>query len=252
MTMIQNYLNIVQKKLNDITRQQSYKISTAAGKLAKVIARGGVVYIFGCGHSHIFAEDVFYRAGGIAPVRPIFIEPLMLHEGAAASSCYEKQNDYIADHLAKFELTDKDALIVISTSGINPAPVDAALWAKQRGAFTLALTSLLYADTQPTRHKAGLRLRDCVDMVIDNQVPIGDAVLSLPGCPIPFAPVSSITGVFIIHALFADVITHLYSGNNDVPVFLSGNIPGSGAHNERLLAQYGEIIPELVNNMDND
>ena len=182
MTMIQSYLDIVQKKLNDITQQQSHKITSTAVELAKIINQGGVIYIFGCGHSHIFAEDVFYRAGGIAPVRPIFIEPLMLHQGAAASSYYEKQNDYIAEHLAKFSITSKDALIVISTSGINPAPVDAALWAKQHGAFTLALTSFLYAETQPSKHKAGLKLRDCVDVAIDNQVPIGDAVLPYGAC----------------------------------------------------------------------
>jgi DNA-binding MurR/RpiR family transcriptional regulator len=69
------------EKLNDITQQQSYKITSTAVELAKIINQGGVIYIFGCGHSHIFAEDVFYRAGGIAPVRPIFIEPLMLHQG---------------------------------------------------------------------------------------------------------------------------------------------------------------------------
>ncbi|PLM66981.1 SIS domain-containing protein, partial [Klebsiella michiganensis] len=30
MTMIQSYLDIVQKKLNDITQQQSYKITSTA------------------------------------------------------------------------------------------------------------------------------------------------------------------------------------------------------------------------------
>jgi uncharacterized phosphosugar-binding protein len=246
--MIQSYLNIVQKKLNNITQQQSHIISTTAEKLANIINQGGVIYIFGCGHSHIFAEDVFYRAGGIAPVRPIFIEPLMLHEGAAASSYYEKQNDYISAHLEKFELTDKDALIVISTSGINPVPVDTALWAKQRGAFTLALTSFLYAETQPSKHKSGLKLRDCADVAIDNQVPIGDAVLSLPNHDTPFAPVSSMTGLFIMHSLFAEIIANLGHASNPLPVFLSGNIANSAQHNEDLLKKYGTQIPELTNN----
>ncbi|AKE57881.1 SIS domain-containing protein [Citrobacter farmeri] len=248
MTMIDSYLDIVQKKLNNIAQQQSHKITAAAEKLAKVINQGGVIYIFGCGHSHIFAEDVFYRAGGIAPVRPIFIEPLMLHEGAAASSYYEKQNDYIAKYLEKYDLTDKDALIIISTSGINPAPVDAALWAKQCGAFTLALTSFLYAKTQPSKHKAGLKLRDCVEMAIDNEVPIGDAVLSIPGHATPFAPVSSMTGLFIMHTLFAEVIANLGREEKCLPVFLSGNIANAAQHNERLLEKYGTQIPELTNN----
>ncbi|WP_400237058.1 SIS domain-containing protein, partial [Klebsiella michiganensis] len=55
--MIQSYLDIVQKKLNDITQQQSHKITSTAVELAKIINQGGVIYIFGCGHSHIFAED---------------------------------------------------------------------------------------------------------------------------------------------------------------------------------------------------
>lgn len=248
MTITQQYLNVVQEKLSTIALEQNEKIATAASKIAEVINQGGIVYIFGCGHSHIFAEDVFYRAGGIAPVRPIFIEPLMLHEGAAASSHYEKQNDYITAFLDKYELTEKDALIVISTSGINPAPVDAALWGKRHGAFTLVITSFIYADTQRSKHKEGLYLRDCADLAIDNHVPVGDAVLSLSGHTTPFAPVSSMTGIFIIHALFAETIANLSHDTHQLPIFLSGNIDNATQHNEGLLEQYGERIPELIKN----
>ncbi len=250
MTITQQYLKIVQEKLNDITQQQNNKIITAASEMAQRIANGGIIYIFGCGHSHIFSEDLFYRAGGIAPVRPIFIEPLMLHQGAAASSHYEKQNDYINRHLDKYNLTEHDCLIVISTSGINPAPIDAALWGKRHGAFTLALTSFIYAETQRSKHKEGRYLKECADIAIDNQVPIGDAVLSLPGQQAPFAPVSSMTGIFILHALFAEIISNLSQHNQPLPIFLSGNIENSAQHNQLLLEKYGDKIPELVNNLN--
>lgn len=39
MTMIQSYLDIVQKKLNDITQQQSHKITSTAVELAKSLTR---------------------------------------------------------------------------------------------------------------------------------------------------------------------------------------------------------------------
>ena len=56
-----------------------------------VLVRDGLIYVFGCGHSHIPAEEAFYRAGGLANVAPVFYESLMLHEGAAESSRLEKQ-----------------------------------------------------------------------------------------------------------------------------------------------------------------
>ncbi|GAB1440816.1 sugar isomerase domain-containing protein [Providencia sp.] len=246
MSHIDEYLNIIKDKLTFLAEDQNENINQVANKLANVIRQGGIIYFFGCGHSHIFGEDVFYRAGGVAPVRPILIEPLMLHEGAARSSKLEKQNDYILPYLADYKITEKDALIVISTSGINPVPIDVALWGKQSGAYSVAITSSVYAEAFPSKHVSGKHLRDCVDMVIDNNVPIGDAILKTGEQHPPFSPISSMLGIFIVQSIFAEVVFNLSEDQHSLPIFLSGNIPGSEIHNLNLINQYGGLIPELV------
>jgi uncharacterized phosphosugar-binding protein len=30
-----------------------------------------MIHVFGCGHSHLMAEEAFWRAGGLVPVHPI-------------------------------------------------------------------------------------------------------------------------------------------------------------------------------------
>lgn len=246
MNYINNYLDIVKDKLSLLVKEQDNNMNIIADKLTEIIRNGGIIYFFGCGHSHIFGEDVFYRAGGLAPVRPILIEPLMLHEGAARSSKLEKQNGYIAEHLKEYKITAKDALIVISTSGINPVPIDVALWGQAAQALTVALTSFVYAEQFPSKHSSGQYLKECVDIAIDNQVPLGDAVLKIDDTQPPFAPISSMLGIFIVQALFAQIIFNLSKDNSPLAIFLSGNIPGSEQHNLSLINQYGEKIPELI------
>lgn len=239
------YLKIVTDNLSLLADEQQGCVQIVAEKLTDVIANDGIIYLFGCGHSHIFGEDVFYRAGGLAPVRPILIEPLMLHQGAARSSKLEKENNYIEKYLQAYPITSHDALIVTSTSGINPAPIDAILWGKSAGATTIAITSFLYAEKFPSRHLSGKYLRDCADIAIDNHVPCGDAVLTVDENQPPFAPVSSVLGIFLLQSIFAQVICNLSHRHLPLPVFLSGNIPNSAEHNTQLVNKYSLKIPEL-------
>ena len=245
MKAFNEYLKIVTSNLTLLADEQQNCIEKAAEKLTDVIANDGIIYLFGCGHSHIFGEDVFYRAGGLAPIRPILIEPLMLHQGAARSSQLEKQDNYINKYLQTYPISHNDALIVISTSGINPAPIDTILWGKSAGATTIAMTSFLYAEKFPSRHLSGKYLRDCADIAIDNHVPCGDAVLTVEKNQPPFAPVSSVLGIFLLQAIFAEVIFNLSHRHHPLPVFLSGNIPGSTEHNIQLVNKYSLRIPEL-------
>ena len=69
---------------------QAEGIEQAAKLVANSLAQDGMLYVFGCGHSHIIGEDLFYRAGGTAAVCAMLDSDLMLHTGAAKSSVYEK------------------------------------------------------------------------------------------------------------------------------------------------------------------
>ncbi|WP_374020122.1 SIS domain-containing protein [Paenibacillus thiaminolyticus] len=243
--MLHTYLNQIHDMLHRIEQQEANAISLAATKTAEAIMSGGIIHLFGCGHSHILTEEVFYRAGGLVPIRPIFVEKLMLHEGAVRSSELERQNGLAETFMEEQTIRPGEVMFVLSTSGRNPVPVDAALIAKAKGAFTIGITSLAYSQSQPSRHRSGKHLYDAVDLVIDNYAVKGDAILTHPDVPVPFTPTSTVTGAAILNAILAEAIVRMAEQGYNPPVFLSGNIDGADEHNNALIERYRERIPLL-------
>jgi uncharacterized phosphosugar-binding protein len=244
--MMNTYFDIIGKLFDKVRTEQAKPIREAAEKVAYCIQQGGIIHLFGCGHSHILTEEVFYRAGGLVPISPILIEKLMLHEGAVRSSELERQNDLAAEFMRKQDIRKDEVVFVLSTSGRNPVPVDVALMAKEKGAFTVGMTSLEYSMSQPSRHRSGKHLADAVDLVIDNFSVKGDAVLSHPGLQVPFTPSSTVVGALILNALFAESIEIMIEAGFKPPVFLSGNVDGSDEHNQALIEVYRERIALLA------
>lgn len=178
--MINQYFQKINEHLELVLSHEKDNLKKAAHMVSEAIQNGGIVQLFGCGHSHILTEEVFYRAGGLVPVKPIFVEPLMLHEGAVRSSMLERMNDLAQNFINHEDIRPEDVFFVLSTSGRNPVPIDVALAAKEKGAYTIAITSLEYSKSQPSRHKSGRLLYEVVDLVIDNHCVRGDAILAHP------------------------------------------------------------------------
>ena len=137
------------EKLNDITQQQSHKLLPPPWNWQKSCNQGGVIYIFGCGHSHIFAEDVFYQSRRNRPGSANTYRTFNVTSGAAASSYYENRMTILLS-IWRFSITSKDALIVISTSGLTRSGRCSTLGKTARGIYPGA-DQLLYAETQPSK-----------------------------------------------------------------------------------------------------
>ena len=131
--IFESYFEKTQDVLTRIRDTQAEAIERAAAMAQSTIEQGGIIYIFGCGHSHLIALDNFYRAGGLCNVCPILDSDLMLHDGAAKSSRMEKMAGLAEPVLERYCLTEKDCLFVISTSGKNAVPVEMARAAVKRG-----------------------------------------------------------------------------------------------------------------------
>lgn len=243
--MLSDYFKRVQERLDLVESQERPAMLAAAEKVAEAIQAGGIIQLFGCGHSHLLTEEVFYRSGGLVPVKPIFVEPLMLHEGAVQSSQLERRNDYALEFLQEQDFRSGDIVFVISTSGRNPVPVDVALAARKKGAFVIGITSLAYSDGQASRHKNGQYLFDAVDLVIDNHSVAGDAILSYEHVEVPFGPTSTVVGATMLNAIFAEAIKMMADSGFVPPIFLSGNIDGADAHNMELIEKYRERVSLL-------
>ncbi|WP_090927674.1 SIS domain-containing protein [Salibacterium qingdaonense] len=235
----------VQKDLELLQENQAESMKKAVEYLAETISNDGIIHVFGAGHSHLLSEEVFYRSGGLVPVNPLLEESLMLHEGAVQASRNERKHHYIRDFLNQHSLEPGDALIVISTSGRNPVPIDAAEYGKEKGLTVIAITSIDYSKSQPSRHESGRRLYESVDMVLDNLCRRGDALLTHPNVPEPYAATSTVIGAVILQTMFAGVIEHLAENGEEPPVFLSGNVDGADEHNQNLVEKYKERIPLL-------
>ncbi|WP_040203542.1 SIS domain-containing protein [Neobacillus jeddahensis] len=243
--MLSQYFDIAKAKLELVEEMEWNHLRIAAEKVAEAIQKGGIVQLFGCGHSHILTEEVTYRAGGLVPIKPILVEPLMLHEGALRSSQLERKNDYAQGFLIEQDFRPEDVVFVLSTSGRNPVPVDVALAAKEKGAFVIGITSLEYSQSQPSRHKSGKHLYNSVDLVIDNHSTKGDAALSYDKVAVPFAPTSTVVGAVILNAILAESIKLMADNGFEPPVFLSGNIDGADDHNNQLVEKYRTRISVL-------
>src|SRR5690625_684228 len=162
--MIKKYFKKAERLLTNVLESQHQEMEGAAKKIGETIMNDGIVHLFGCGHSHILTEEVFYRAGGLVPIKPIFHEPLMLHEGAIRSSMIERKNSYAKKFMKEQDIRKNDIFIIVSTSGRNPVPIDTALIAKEKGAFLIGITSKKYSDSEDSRHHSGKRLYDVVDL----------------------------------------------------------------------------------------
>ncbi|MCR8847563.1 SIS domain-containing protein [Rossellomorea sp. SC111] len=244
--MITAYFEKIQEKLQVVQTQEAEKIASLAQRISICIQHDGIIHLFGCGHSHILSEEVFYRAGGLVPVNPILIEPLMLHEGAVRSSQLERAEGYASEFMCWQDIQPQDVVIVLSTSGKNPVPIDVALHAKEKGAYVASISSFDYVEKETSRHPSGKFLSEVVDLAMNNHSVVGDAVLTDERVAVPFSPSSTVVGSAILNSIMAGAIEHMAERGFEPPIFISGNVDGAGDHNERLIEKYRGRIPLLT------
>lgn len=230
--------------LQDICQSQPAALLAGARLAARALSEDKLIYIFGCGHSHMLAEEGFYRAGGLAAVCPVFDEELMLHKGAVRSSRLEKQPGLAGPLLERYPVQPGDVLICVSTSGVNSVPLEMAQAARAKGMAVVGIASGAYLP-QAAGAPGGRHLSELCDVWVNNCVPHGDACLRLPGLPAATGPLSTIAGAFILNALLAQA-QELAAQAGTVPaVYRSGNIPGGAESNQALIRRYAGRIRHL-------
>jgi uncharacterized phosphosugar-binding protein len=227
----EQYLTALSRILGQIAASQAGPIQQAAALVAQAIAAGGVVQAFGSGHSHMIAEEAFFRAGGLVPVNLILDESLIFLHGAVESTRAERESGYAQTILEREDVRPEDVAIVISNSGRNAVPIEAALHFQAVGVKVIAITNPRQAATSSSRHASGKFLYQVADVVIDNQVPIGDAVLDMPGLEGRMGPSSTVAGAAIMNAVMIEAADQLKAMGKPVPVIASANV-GTGALSE--------------------
>jgi uncharacterized phosphosugar-binding protein len=193
--------------LQELRRTQGDVIQEAAELCADRIARGGLVFLFGNGHSRMMCEEMTPRQGCYAGFVALVEMALSNHaaiigtNGLRSPLYLENYEGYAEQILRSFHFGPNDAFIVISTSGIRPVVVEMAMGAQERGLPVIAIVSKAHCDEAKAAHSSGKKLTDCADIIIDNRCPPGDCVLELEGLEWRTGPVSTITGAMIINMI---------------------------------------------------
>ncbi len=233
------YLDMLRARLAEVKEDERAAMERAAEALADTLAGEGLIYVFGTGHSTALMVDVFYRAGGLVPICPIFDERVLLHHVPVTETTeWERREGWAAEAFQRSGARAGDALIIISTSGRNAAPVEMALAAKEAGVTVIALTGRRYADSLPSRHSSGRRLHEAADFVLDSHADPGDAVVEVPGLPQKVAPMSTAVGSAMLQAVVLQTVVNLLERGITPPVYMSANYPGGDEHNRAVLARY--------------
>jgi uncharacterized phosphosugar-binding protein len=243
-TLARTYLDTAIELLTRIREEEDAALDKGAQLIAEAIIDRKRIFAFGCTHSALPVQDLVYRAGGLMLVNPIFgpgITALDVRPPTLTSDM-EKLPGYAKALLDNSPAKSGDVLIVVSVSGRNAVPIEIAQLAAERGLRVIGVTSRAYSESVASRHASGKKMHDFAEIVLDNKVPAGDAVLEHDGVPQRFCPASGVTSTALLHALVAAAIEQLLARGVTPPVYLAANVDGGAEYNAALLAEHGDRI----------
>jgi uncharacterized phosphosugar-binding protein len=241
------YYEKISGVLAAIHTTQAGELARAGEAMAASIAAGKRVYLFGSGHSVLPVMDVFPRYGSFVGFVPLYDPRLMWHNvigpgGARELLWIERREGYIENFLLSYPLEAGDCIVVFSHGGMNAAPIEAALYAKQRGLTVITVSSLANAKMAPATHSSGMRLSDAADIAIDNCVEPEDSQIDV-GRLEKVAAGSTMAVIFIAMALVAETGARLASQGFPLHTFVSPNVPGvEKDHNLRVFDEYARML----------
>lgn len=239
------YVENIQTIIDKIKTDGKESAEKSAELLAEALMNERNIFLFGTGHSHMLAEELFYRAGGLVRIQPILRPVLMLHESASESTVAERKDGFAEELFEEYRIKQGDVIIIISNSGRNGVVVDMALLCKEKRVSVIALTNLKHTFAGESRHKSGKRLCEIADVVLDNFGCVGDATLQLEGVEGKICPTSTVCGALILNAVVASAVEKCVKNGYVPEHFASSNIDGGDEINEKLVEKYKKEIKHL-------
>lgn len=237
------YFERIVANLQQVNETQSENIRKAGSLMADAIEQDRLIHVYGGGgHTTLCMGEMFFRAGGLSNINPIMETGLSVFNQALKYLELERTVNYGSAIMKYAALKEGDLLIIFHNIGINPATIDAAMEAKKAGAKIIAVSSSHWQNEMPAdhfiRHPSGKNLFDFAEVCIDDFNPVGDAVVNIPGCEVPIAPISNVVDFYIAHLLEIETVSQCVQRGIAPPLWTSANTPGGDEKNAQLLAKY--------------
>jgi len=249
---ISRYKETIIGVLNSIEAQSLDGILEAAEVMADAIEADHLVHVIGTGgHSSMAAEELLWRAGGLAALNPILDPGINLVHGAKRTNVVERFEGYAATIFASYHLgeTPGEVILIANAYGINSLTIDMVTEAKRRGMKVIGVTSRSFADQVPkgvpARHSSGQNLYEIVDVFVNCQLPYGDAVVDVQGLEQRVAPTSTFCNAFTINCIVIETVKKLIERGVTPPVWMSANLPGGDEANRKWEEKYAARVKHL-------
>lgn len=231
---------------------QADPIERASELCADAIASGGVVHLFGTGHSRIPVEEMFPRYGSYPGFHPIVELSMTFHtevvgsNGQRQAMFIERIEGLAETILANFELRPEDVMMVFSSSGTSAVPIEMAMGARRRGLPVIAVTAFEQSRASTAQHSSGTRLYDHADVILDTCTPPGDALLAIKGLATPVAPGSTIAAAVLVNEIKAQTAALLVERGAMPPVLTHQLLVGAEESRRLFEAAYDEYARRLA------
>lgn len=250
MTLLDDYFSTVTRLMARLYEEERAALDAASEAVADAIAADRLLHVFGPGgHSALGAEEVFFRAGGLVAVNAMLDDGVMLGGGALRSMRIERTPGYAKVVLDEYGLASSDLLLIVNAYGINSCTIDAALLAREIGAKTIGVTSkelqAALPQGHPSRHPSGKNLADLVDICVDCKVPMGDALIGVPGVTQKAGSSSTFLNALALNMITLGAVGKLAERGIDPPIWQSANSPGGDEANAKHLAAFRGRIKKL-------
>jgi uncharacterized phosphosugar-binding protein len=241
------YVDEVRATIDRITETQLPVIEEVSALCADAILRGGLVHMFGSGHSRMAVEEMYPRYGSFPGFHPMVELSLSNHHqvvgnnGQRQAMFIENAEGLGAAILANFALDPgRDVMFVVSAGGSNAVPVEIAIEAEKLGLPTVALTSVESSRLSTSKHSSGKRLFEVVDHVIDLCTPPGDAAVAIEGLEGTVGPLSTVASVTIVNMIKVAVAERLTAAGKPPKVISSSLVVGAERSRELFDESYAD------------
>lgn len=236
------YCKVIQSILSSVSSDQLASVNEASILIGDCVVNGGIVHVFGAGHSQLVAGDTVFRAGGPAWVNGILDPALSISRGVTAATKSERISDLADAIFSQEDPSPHDATIVVCNSGVTPVSVRWAELCHDRGLKVISIVSKRsLAFFSPVVDHT---IEASSDVTIDNHCPVGDAGVRqiANNQEISVGPTSSIVNMFLIHWVLAGAQDILLLAGKEVEAFRSGHMPDAQQFNDRLIRKYRSRI----------